>query len=99
MDGEDCITYSLGFQVIIILLFGSSFENDGLNGHSFYLLIKRLLKSAQFMWHNFVFYFNMGLVKCVIIWVIAFLTRLCDLCVYVRSSIVPKMCIKYLISG
>lgn len=51
------------------------------------------------MWHNFVFYFNMGLVKCAIIWIIAFLTRLCDFFyIYVRSLMVPKMCIKYLIS-
>lgn len=81
--------HSLGFKVIIILLFGSSFRNDGLNGHHFYLLIKRFLKSAQFMWHNFVFYFNMGLVKYAIIWVIAFLIRLRDLHIYVKSLIVP----------
>lgn len=82
MESKDCVTYSLGFQVIIVLLFDSSFRNDSLSGYSFYLLVKRLLKSAQFMWHNFVFYFNMGLVKCAIIWIIAFLTRLCDFFIF-----------------
>ena len=78
---------SLGFEVII-LLFSISFRNDGLNGHHFYLLIKRFLNSAQFMWHNFVFYFNMELVKYAIIWIIAFLIQLHDLHIYVRSLIV-----------
>ena len=40
------------------------------------------------MWHNFVFYFNMELVKYAIIWIIAFLIQLHDLHIYVRSLIV-----------